>query len=250
MPARAPAVVLGRIGQRWADLAPPSPLDVLVAAVALVCLIPVILLIALFICAETGRPVFFSQTRLGRHGRHFKLYKFRKFGPAESVNGRGVTLRDDPRLTRFGRILERTKLDELPQLWNVLKGDMSLVGPRPESLRFADCFSDAYSPVLEYRPGIFGPSQAIFRDEGSLYQDSSDPEQFYREVLFPAKARLDLAYYPSRNALRDVAWIGRGVLAVAGRAPFGEADLTVLEQVEDWLRSAASEKASVTVRMG
>ncbi len=104
--------------------------------------------------------------------------------------------------------------------------------------------------MLDYRPGIFGPSQAIFRDESSLYQADSDPEQFYREVLFPVKARLDLAYYPSRNALRDIAWIGRGVLAVAGRAPLPDADLTILGQVEDWLRSTAGEKASVTVRMG
>jgi hypothetical protein len=115
-----------------------------------------------------------------------------------------------------GKLLLRTKLDELPQLWNILNGEMSVVGPRPETPAFADCFGEAYGKVLDYKPGIFGPSQVFFRNEGSLYPNDRDPERFYRDVLFPLKARIDLDYFPHRTMMGDLAWIFRGMLAVFG----------------------------------
>ena len=115
--------------------------DCLVALVALVCLTPVLAIIAIAIWIDSDGPIFFSQTRLGRGARHFRLHKFRKFHERDQPGGLAVTLRSDPRMTRVGRVLERTKLDELPQLWNILVGEMALVGPRPESLAFADCFN-------------------------------------------------------------------------------------------------------------
>jgi lipopolysaccharide/colanic/teichoic acid biosynthesis glycosyltransferase len=117
-----------------------------------------------------------------------------------------------------GKILEKTKLDELPQLWNVIKGDMSIVGPRPESLSFEDCFVGPFRAILRQKPGLFGPTQVQFRNESAYYQSCEDAEQIYRRVLFPAKATIDLLYYQNRSMLHDMIWIGRGVAAVLGRA--------------------------------
>jgi lipopolysaccharide/colanic/teichoic acid biosynthesis glycosyltransferase len=193
--------------------------DIAAAAIGLVCLLPLVLLICATILLEDGPPVFFWQKRFGRNGRIFRLYKFRKFAANAANNGLPLTLRNGPRLTGVGWFLEKTKLDELPQLWNVVRGEMSLVGPRPESMTFADCFNGPHRRLLEYRPGLLGPAQTAFSNEGSLYPPARDPEQFYREFLFPAKASLDLAYYPSRTLPRDLGWIIRGVLAVVLARP-------------------------------
>ncbi len=191
-------------------------LDLIVGCAGLAVSAPIMLLVAVAIWFDSGRPIFFSQIRLGRAGRYFRIYKFRKFYRDVGTRGYGITLRGDRRMTRVGRVLARTKLDELPQFWNVLKGDMSAVGPRPESLKFADCFTPHYLGLLCYKPGIFGPSQWYCRDEASLYPKGCDPEQFYRETLFPLKARIDLEYFPSRTLTSDVGWIIRCVLAVFG----------------------------------
>jgi lipopolysaccharide/colanic/teichoic acid biosynthesis glycosyltransferase len=201
-------------------------LDIAIAGVALLALTPLMLVIAGAIMGESGRPVLFAQTRIGHAGRRFTMYKFRKFGALCGDDGCPLTLQDDARMTRLGRMLARAKLDELPQLFNILRGDMAIVGPRPEMPAFADCFTHAVRPVLNYRPGIFGPSQVAFRCESSFYPPG-DPTRFYREVLFPAKAALDLAYYPHRTALSDLEWMVRGVLAVVRPA----AATGIIEQV-------------------
>lgn len=193
-------------------------LDVVIAAAGLIMLSPLFLLVALAILIESGAPVFFSQTRIGRGGRTFSMHKFRKLDDRRD-DGCPLTLKDDARMTRVGRFLAETKLDELPQLYNVLRGDMAIVGPRPESLALADCFTESAMPLLDERPGIFGPSQVAFRNECALYPAGSDLIRFYREELFPAKAALDLAYYPNRTLWSDIAWIVRGVLAVLGAGP-------------------------------
>lgn len=194
-------------------------LDVIVAGAAILFFLPLLLCIALAIFAEDGCPIFFSQTRLGQGGKHFQLLKFRKFGAAAGTMGLPVTLADDPRLTRVGRILEKSKLDELPQFWNVLRGDMSIVGPRPESLHFADCFVGSYGSLLSHKPGLFGPAQVLFRNESAYYSADEDPERTYRRVLFPTKASLDLQHYTRRSLLEDLAWIALGVAAVVGFSP-------------------------------
>jgi lipopolysaccharide/colanic/teichoic acid biosynthesis glycosyltransferase len=130
--------------------------------------------------------------------------------------GRALTLKEDNRMTRLGHLLQQSKLDELPQLWNILRGDMSVVGPRPESLHFSDCFVDDYVGVLDFKPRIFGPNQVFFRNEGSIYSENCDPELFYREVVFPLKARIDLEYFSRRSLLSDIKWIVRGVAATIG----------------------------------
>jgi lipopolysaccharide/colanic/teichoic acid biosynthesis glycosyltransferase len=137
------------------------------------------------------------------------MYKFRKFGPRCGCDGSPLTLQEDDRLTAVGRVLAATKLDELPQLWNVFRGDMSLVGPRPESLSFSDCFRDGFERVLDHKPGVFGPCQVLFRHESKLYPADALAADYYREVLFPAKARIDLAYFPRRTLVSDFGWIAR-----------------------------------------
>lgn len=212
--------------------------DMALAAVGLSLLSPLVLAIAMAVLLEDGRPVFFSQIRLGQHGRRFRLYKFRKFRSDGGESDLAVTLEDDNRMTRLGRLLARTKLDELPQLWNILIGDMSVVGPRPESLAFASCFEEHYRVVLDFRPGIFGPNQVFFRNEGLLYGSGSDPETFYREVLFPLKARADLAYFQRRTMRGDLAWIARGICAVFGFESRRQGR-ELINAVEDWVRQNA-----------
>jgi lipopolysaccharide/colanic/teichoic acid biosynthesis glycosyltransferase len=191
-------------------------LDLLIAGTGLVLLAPIMMLVAITTWVDSGRPIFFSQVRVGQSGRHFRMYKFRKFHKECGPRDCPLTTKSDRRMTPLGRFLARTKLDELPQLWNILKGDMSVVGPRPESRDIADCFVGHYRKVLDHKPGIFGPNQVFFRDEASLYPERSHPEKFYREVLFPLKARIDLAYFPYRTTFSDAGWIAFGVLAVFG----------------------------------
>jgi len=188
--------------------------DIAVSALAVIMLSPVFFLVISAIWLESGRPFLFSQMRLGYRGKQFRMYKFRKFYPENTSPGCPLTVKNDSRMTPLGRFLEKSKLDELPQLWNVLRGDMSFVGPRPETPNFADCFEQGFARVLAYRPGILGPSQAFVRDESSLFPMGADPVTFSRSVIFPLKARIDLAYYQNASLLSDIGWIIRCVLVV------------------------------------
>ena len=194
-------------------------LDVVIASTGLILLAPLMLVVAIAILLEGGRPLFFSQARIGWKGKAFRMHKFRKFRADIGTDGSPLTAKNDQRMTTVGTFLARSKLDELPQLWNVLRGEMSIVGPRPESLAFADCFSDSYRGLLEHRPGILGPSQVLFRNECEMFPANIDAREFYRAVLFPYKAETDLSYYRTRTILSDLEWIVRGVLAVAGWRP-------------------------------
>jgi lipopolysaccharide/colanic/teichoic acid biosynthesis glycosyltransferase len=185
--------------------------DIVCASLAMLLVAPVALMVTLAILIEGGRPILFSQLRLGRNGRPFRMYKFRKFRPDCDDRGCPLTLDGDCRMTRIGRILAAAKLDELPQIWNVLRGDMSLVGPRPESLAFADCFSNGFEKIHEHKPGLFGPCQVLFRNESKLYPRGVPEVDFYRQVLFPAKAEIDLAYFSRRTLASDLTWIFRAV---------------------------------------
>jgi lipopolysaccharide/colanic/teichoic acid biosynthesis glycosyltransferase len=195
-------------------------LDRCVVLLSLVLTAPLMTVIAFAVVVDSGWPIFFSQERLGMNGRRFRVYKFRKFPSTLGRNTLPLTLANDSRCTRVGGFLTRTKLDELPQLWNVLRGDMAIVGPRPEVPDFEACFDGPLRRILDFRPGIFGPSQAAFRAESSLYPPNHDPRDYYLKVLFPAKAALDLAYYPSRTVLGDATWVLRGILAVCGSKRF------------------------------
>ena len=199
------------------DVGMRRTLDMLCAGVAVFVLAPLMLIVAIVIWCESGGPILFSQLRLGQYGRPFRMYKFRKFRPDCDSHGCPLTVEEDGRLTAVGRVLAASKLDELPQLWNVLRGDMSLVGPRPESLAFTDCFRNGFEKVLEHKPGLFGPCQVMFRDESKLFPTGVGPVEFYRQVLFPAKAKIDIAYFSHRTLVSDLGWILRGAwMIVAG----------------------------------
>ncbi len=186
-------------------------IDIVLAVSGLIVGAPLIALIAMAIKLDSPGRVIFSQKRLGRDGEVFRIHKFRKFPDSWGSGGAGVTLAGDARMTRLGRFLERSKFDEIPQLWNILKGEMSFVGPRPESLNFADLFTGDFTRVHDFTPGIFGPNQVAFRNESEMYPPDRDPEQFYREELFPAKARNDIDYFSRSNVFTDLMWIVRGL---------------------------------------
>ncbi|MFB3885561.1 MAG: sugar transferase [Thermodesulfobacteriota bacterium] len=184
--------------------------DIILALIWMVIGSPIIAGIAFLLWIESPGKIIFSQDRLGYRGRVFRLHKFRKFPAHWKDKGPGLTASDDARMTRLGAFLQKTKLDELPQLWNILKGEMSFVGPRPESLVFSDLFEGKYRKVLEFIPGIFGPNQVLFRNEANLYPADEPPEAYYRRELFPKKAEKDLDYFPQANLFSDFIWIARG----------------------------------------
>lgn len=227
--------------------------DFTLSLASLLALSPLMLVIAIAIILGSGRPILFSQLRLGHHGRPFVMYKFRKFHSDCSANGLQLTLDKDSRLTTVGRFLLLTKLDELPQLWNVLIGDMSIIGPRPESLAYADCFKGGFERVLEHKPGVFGPSQVKFRYENALYPKYGDFNHFYRTSLFPTKANIDLSYYPRRTLASDIAWLFQSVLATLGlnthTSPLiGTEGETALRSVTDKATPASLVEASPRIK--
>lgn len=199
--------------------------DIIVSATALLALSPVFLVIAIAIRLEDGGPALFRQRRIGPGGTPFNVLKFRKFSNSIRESGSIVTLTDDDRYSRIGRWLERTKLNELPQLINVFSGHMSIVGPRPEILDFRHCFRGSSAKLLDYAPGIFGPSQSAFRNEAAMYPPGEEPILFYERVLFPKKAEIDLAYYPVATLRTDSLWIVRSLAAVLRPSRPGRSDI-------------------------
>ncbi|MBZ9538060.1 sugar transferase [Modicisalibacter tunisiensis] len=157
---------------------------------------------------DTRSHGLFTQPRVGRGGRIFTLYKIKTMRPCKGIHTT-VTASNDPRITPVGRFLRRTKLDELPQLWNVLIGDMSFVGPRPDVPGFADSLEGDATLILSVRPGITGPATLRFRDEERLLAAQPDPEGYNRDVVFPEKVRLNLDYVKHWCLAKDIEYIWR-----------------------------------------
>lgn len=190
--------------------------DVVAAALFLIAFAPLIALIAIVIKVDTPGPVFFRQKRLGRGGKPFLMLKFRKMPVDLPTQGPMLTRRSDPRLTRVGGWLERTKFDELPQLVNILTGEMSMIGPRPEVAKFVDLNDPLWGVVLSVRPGLFGISQIQGRNESSLYPDGcEDLEGFYTDHILPEKLARDADYVRRAGLLRDLELLFRGVMVAA-----------------------------------
>ena len=172
-----------------------------------VCLLilPAVLVIgaitALLIYVDSPGSVFYPSTRVGRHGRTFKMLKFRKM--RRSARGGPLTMSDDERFTPIGSFLSMTKLDELPQLWNVIKGDMRLVGPRPEVPEFVSRYRAEYREVLAVLPGITGPAAVEYASESHLLSRQHDPVRFYEDAIMPRKIEIDLAYIRTRTLRGD-----------------------------------------------
>jgi lipopolysaccharide/colanic/teichoic acid biosynthesis glycosyltransferase len=186
-------------------------IDVTLAALALVVLAPLLLLISLLIVFDSPGPVFYRADRAGFRGRPLRMLKFRKM--RTHARGGALTVADDERLTRLGAWLVRSKLDELPQLWHVLRGDMSLVGPRPESPEHVERFSAAYEVILRVRPGLTGYTQLAFAREGSIL-DTRDPYAHYVTRLLPQKVELDRLYAKRLGTRRDLWILGATIVTV------------------------------------
>jgi lipopolysaccharide/colanic/teichoic acid biosynthesis glycosyltransferase len=188
-------------------------LDCLLAFIALPFGIILIVISGSFLYLESPGPIIFKQKRLGKDRRYFTMYKIRKFHPEESEFGRGFTLASDSRCTKVGAILEKIKLDELPQLINILKGDMSIIGPRPITLFFEDEYESKYDILFNYRPGIFGPNQILYRNEGSILSSQLDPEKYYREFLVKDKAERDIDYFQNTSCFSQYILVIKGLYA-------------------------------------
>lgn len=177
--------------------------DLFWATVGLLLLWPVFLLVALFIKAEDGGAVFFRQVRVGWKGRAFRMWKFRTMIMDAERLGRAITVGGDARITRIGHWLRATKVDELPQLINVLTGDMSLVGPRPEVQKYVDLYTLEQRRVLDLRPGITDLASVKYRRESELLANSEDPDRTYVDEIMPEKIRINLDYAREANLADD-----------------------------------------------
>ena len=197
--------------------------DLVAAGLCLVLLSPVLLAIALWIRFDSPGPALYRQERVGRFGRRFRIHKFRTMSHGGSTGAMQITVGADPRITRAGKALRRSKLDELPQLWDVLVGDMSLVGPRPEVPKYVALYPDALrDKVLSVRPGITDRASIEYREENELLARSADPERTYIEVVMPAKLRYAAEYVDRRSMWSDICLIGATVQALWLKRPAAE----------------------------
>lgn len=176
--------------------------DVLASFTGLVLLAPLFLLVAALIKIRMPGPVFFCQIRGGRHGEPFTIYKFRTMIPDHE--GGTVSVKGENRITGLGAVLRKYKIDELPELWNVLKGDMSFVGPRPDMPEYSARLEGEERLLLELRPGITGPASLKYANEEELLSTVEDPVKYNDEFIWPDKVRINLEYYYSRSLIKDI----------------------------------------------
>jgi lipopolysaccharide/colanic/teichoic acid biosynthesis glycosyltransferase len=178
--------------------------DAFATLVGLILLSPLFAVTALLVILDSPGPAFFTQERVGRHGVIFRVFKFRTMRVDAEMNGQ-ITVGNDARITRIGHVLRRFKLDELPQLLNVLRGEMSLVGPRPEVPRYVACYSkEQREAILSVRPGITDWASIKFKEENALLANASDPERSYVEEILPIKVEYYVRYVTERNFVVDL----------------------------------------------
>jgi lipopolysaccharide/colanic/teichoic acid biosynthesis glycosyltransferase len=187
--------------------------DIVMSAFVLAVLSPLLLLLSAAIIIDSGFPVFFFQIRVGRGFRKFRLRKFRTM--RTGLSGSSITVAGDSRITRLGRLLRNAKLDEIPQFWNVLRGEMSVVGPRPEVPEYVALFRERYQSILAVRPGITDLASIQFRNEEAVLAMSRDPLCDYRERVLPMKLDLADRYLQTRSLCGDFAIIARTALIIA-----------------------------------
>jgi lipopolysaccharide/colanic/teichoic acid biosynthesis glycosyltransferase len=210
MPADAPRTLSSR------QAAAKRLVDVVVAAPVLVVTSPLLAVGWLLATLETRQNGLYRQVRVGRDGVPFEVLKLRSMRPVRGVDTT-VTTTDDVRITRSGAWLRRFKIDELPQLVNVLRGEMSLVGPRPDVPGFADALVGEDRILLTVRPGITGPAAIAYRREEAILAGVSDPERYNREVIWPDKVRINRQYVEQYRLRQDFVWLLRTVRSVSGR---------------------------------
>jgi len=190
--------------------------DFLVALIGLIVSSPVVAAAAVAVKLDSPGPAFFSGPRAGLDGTVFQIHKLRSMRVGADASGPAVTAGDDPRVTRVGRFLRRWKLDELPQLLNVLKGEMSLVGPRPEDPRYVERYTPEQRRLLSVRPGVTGPSALSFLDEEEMLRGGQSEDRYLNEVM-PRKLELELRYLDHATLASDIGILLRTAGAVLGR---------------------------------
>jgi lipopolysaccharide/colanic/teichoic acid biosynthesis glycosyltransferase len=191
-------------------------LDISLSLPAMVVLSPLMLIIAALVRVTSPGPALHRAVRCGRDGELFTLLKFRSMRAGSADHGPAITAGGDARVTRLGRLLRKSKLDELPQLLNVLHGDMSLVGPRPEDPRYVESYDATQRTILRWRPGMTSPASITYRDEEAKLATATDVDQAYSEIM-DAKIAIDLAYFSEATLRGDLEWIGRTLVALAKR---------------------------------
>ncbi len=189
-------------------------LDLALSALGIVLVSPLLLATAALVKITSSGPIIYRHRRVGLNGQTFEVLKFRTMVRDADKKGLSVTSATDARITTVGRWLRRSKLDELPQLWNVLKGEMSLVGPRPEVAEYVDSYSPIQRQVLSVRPGITDPAAIAYRHEEELLAGRDDLERYYREIVLPDKLNLNLAYLDRISLLYDVSLLLQTTTAI------------------------------------
>lgn len=188
--------------------------DIIISITCLVIFSPIFILVAVIIAVFDNRPVLFSQERVGLHGSIFLLNKFRTMIVQQKSTSGSFDAGDKSRITKTGSFLRKTKLDELPQLWNVLIGDMSIVGPRPEVQKWVDAYPDRWAKVLMIKPGITDPASIHYRNEEELLAKADDPEAYYRKHILPHKLDLYEEYVRTRSFCGDIYLIVKTIFVV------------------------------------
>ena len=177
--------------------------DFITSLIGLIVLFPIFIIVSLLVKISSGGPVFFVQKRIGKNGKIFQMIKFRSMIVIQNSNST-ISVKGDVRITKIGAFLRKFKLDELPELWNVLKGDMSLVGPRPDVCGYADDLIGEDRKILELRPGITGIASLKYYDEEDVLATQDNPLKFNDEVIYPDKVKLNLDYYYNNNLWIDI----------------------------------------------
>jgi lipopolysaccharide/colanic/teichoic acid biosynthesis glycosyltransferase len=189
--------------------------DIFFSSIGLIILSPLFLMVAISIMLDSKGPVFFRQKRVGKDFKEFRIYKFRTMVDEASLNGQQITVSGDKRVTRVGKFLRRHKIDELPQLINVSKGDMSFVGPRPEVGKYVEMFRTEYDKLLRVRPGITDPASIQYSDEEKILASATDWEKAYVERVLPEKIKLASQYVDKQsNILTDAILIIKTILKI------------------------------------
>lgn len=181
--------------------------DIIASGLGLICLSPLFAILAVWIKSDSKGPVFYRQTRVGKDNKDFRLFKFRSMRPDSDKLGLITVGGHDPRVTRSGYYIRKYKLDEFPQLINVFKGDMSLVGPRPEVRKYVDMYSPDQMRVLSVKPGITSLASIRYRNENDILATSDNPDKTYIEQVMPDKISIDLEYVDKANLLTDIKFI-------------------------------------------
>ncbi len=205
---------LERLNRRRISLAGKRLFDIVVSFLILAVLSPFLLILAIAIKLDSKGPVFYRQVRVGRYNRDFKIFKFRTMVQDADRVGPPLTVGDDPRVTRVGRLIRKLRLDEFSQLLNVLGGSMSLVGPRPEVRKYVDVYTPEYMATLLVRPGITATSSIAFKDEDKLLNSGGNPEEIYVKQILPPKMELNLQYLNKVSVWNDLKIMFQTVTAV------------------------------------